>query len=201
MIEHIALTIISIYCIVKIWQILTDRIYINVEVKKEAPNESPKEPTKESSIKDESIIGTTKWQPLSKQSTQNEFTPDVDFETITPDELEQESESLATMGLNPDQQAQGVSFSELGEAVNIAKKRNPTHSEKSRSAEVFAKIEDSDLDHQLRCGDKMLNQHITRLLNERIARYNRQQNQGVDIAKPAGIDNFDISDFVEIRKT
>ncbi|MFI3306612.1 MAG: hypothetical protein R3Y68_08905 [Rikenellaceae bacterium] len=188
MIEHIALTIISIYCVVKIWQILTDRIYITVEVK----NETPQEP----STKSECIVGTTKWQPLTKRSTHNEFTPDDEFETLTSDELEQESESLATMGLNPDQQAQGVSFSELGEAVNIAKKRNPTHAEKSRFAEVFAKIEESDLDHQLRCGDKVLNQHITRLLDERMARYNRQQNQGVTVAKPAGVDNFDISDFV-----
>ncbi len=192
MIQNIAFATFAILCVVKIWQAVADRIYINIEVKKGAPTDPPKEPA----TKSECIVGTTKWQPLNKQSTQNEFTPDVDIETLTTDELEQENESLERMGFNPDQQAQGVSFNELGEAVSIAKKRNPTHAEKTQSAEVFAKIEESDLDYQLRRGDKVLNQHITRLLNERIARYNRQQSQGVEIVKPAGVDSFKLSDFV-----
>lgn len=87
----------------------------------------------------------------SEQETDSARIPDEKldeaFNSLSPDELGYSDDEPEEESDRP--RASGFSFDEIGEAVHIATKKNPSGKEQQKAREVFAELEDTELYEKL----------------------------------------------------
>ena len=113
---------------------------------------------------------------------------DEAFTNLSPDELgysddEQEEESDRP-------QASGFSFDEIGEAVHIATKKNPSGKEQQKAREVFAELEDTELYEKLMAGSTEVSIRIKGLMEIHLKKPKK------DFVIPDKLEDFNIRDYV-----
>ena len=113
---------------------------------------------------------------------------DEAFTNLSPDELgysddEQEEESDRP-------RASGFSFDEIGEAVHIATKKNPSGKEQQKAREVFAELEDTELYEKLMAGSTEVSIRIKGLMEIHLKKPKK------DFVIPDKLEDFNIWDYV-----
>lgn len=128
----------------------------------------------------------------SEQETDSARIPDEKldeaFKTLSPDELGYSDDEPEEESDRP--RASGFSFDEIGEAVHIATKKNPSGKEQQKAREVFAELEDTELYEKLMAGSTEVSIRIKGLMEIRLKKPKK------DFVIPDKLEDFNIRDYV-----
>jgi hypothetical protein len=128
----------------------------------------------------------------SEQETDSARIPDEKldeaFKTLSPDELGYSDDEPEEENDRP--RASGFSFDEIGEAVHIATKKNPSGKEQQKAREVFAELEDTELYEKLMAGSTEISIRIKGLMEIRLKKPKK------DFVIPDKLEDFNIRDYV-----
>jgi hypothetical protein len=128
----------------------------------------------------------------SEQETDSARIPDEKldeaFKTLSPDELGYSDDEPEEENDRP--RAYGFSFDEIGEAVHIATKKNPSGKEQQKAREVFAELEDTELYEKLMAGSTEISIRIKGLMEIRLKKPKK------DFVIPDKLEDFNIRDYV-----
>ena len=133
---------------------------------------------------------------LSRPAQVPEEKLDETFTSITPSELEfgedEPGEDTADK-----QRASGYSFDEIGEAVGIAGKDNPTNDEKRQAGKVFSELEGTELLEKLRKSVKVkIAGFIDFYLYDEPMTATAETKTKKELVIPTRLEDFNIRDFV-----
>ena len=128
----------------------------------------------------------------SEQETDSACIPDEKldeaFNSLSPDELGYSDDEPEDESDRP--RASGFSFDEIGEAVYIATKKNPSGKEQQKAREVFAELEDTELYEKLMAGSTEVSIRIKGLMEIRLKKPKK------DFVIPDKLEDFNIRDYV-----
>ena len=128
----------------------------------------------------------------SEQETNSARIPDEKldeaFKSLSPDELGYSDDEPEEENDRP--RASGFSFDEIGEAVHIATKKNPSGKEQQKAREVFAELEDTELYEKLMAGNTEVSIRIKGLMEIRLKKPKK------DFVIPDKLEDFNIRDYV-----
>lgn len=128
----------------------------------------------------------------SEQETDSARIPDEKldeaFKSLSPDELGYSYDEPEEESDRP--RASGFSFDEIGEAVHIATKKNPSGKEQQKAREVFAELEDTELYEKLMAGSTEVSIRIKGLMEIRLKKPKK------DFVIPDKLEDFNIRDYV-----
>ena len=128
----------------------------------------------------------------SEQETNSARIPDEKldeaFNSLSPDELGYSDDEPEEENDRP--RASGFSFDEIGEAVHIATKKNPSGKEQQKAREVFAELEDTELYEKLMAGSTEISIRIKGLMEIRLKKPKK------DFVIPDKLEDFNIRDYV-----
>ena len=128
----------------------------------------------------------------SEQETDSARIPDEKldeaFNSLSPDELGYSDDEPEEESERP--RASGFSFDEIGEAVHIATKKNPSGKEQQKAREVFAELEDTELYEKLMAGSTEVSIRIKGLMEIRLKKPKK------DFVIPDKLEDFNIRDYV-----
>ena len=128
----------------------------------------------------------------SEQETNSARIPDEKldeaFKSLSPDELGYSDDEPEEESDRP--RASGFSFDEIGEAVHIATKKNPSGKEQQKAREVFAELEDTELYEKLMAGSTEVSIRIKGLMEIRLKKPKK------DFVIPDKLEDFNIRDYV-----
>lgn len=128
----------------------------------------------------------------SEQETDSARIPDEKldeaFKSLSPDELGYSDDEPEEESDRP--RASGFSFDEIGEAVYIATKKNPSGKEQQKAREVFAELEDTELYEKLMAGSTEVSIRIKGLMEIRLKKPKK------DFVIPDKLEDFNIRDYV-----
>ena len=128
----------------------------------------------------------------SEQETDSARIPDEKldkaFKSLSPDELGYSDDEPEEESERP--RASGFSFDEIGEAVHIATKKNPSGKEQQKAREVFAELEDTELYEKLMAGNTEVSIRIKGLMEIRLKKPKK------DFVIPDKLEDFNIRDYV-----
>ena len=128
----------------------------------------------------------------SEQETDSARIPDEKldeaFKSLSPDELGYSDDEPEEENDRP--RASGFSFDEIGEAVHIATKKNPSGKEQQKAREVFAELEDTELYEKLMAGSTEISIRIKGLMEIRLKKPKK------DFVIPDKLEDFNIRDYV-----
>ena len=128
----------------------------------------------------------------SEQETASARIPDEKldeaFNSLSPDELGYSDDEPEEESDRP--RASGFSFDEIGEAVHIATKKNPSGKEQQKAREVFAELEDTELYEKLMAGNTEVSIRIKGLMEIRLKKPKK------DFVIPDKLEDFNIRDYV-----
>ena len=128
----------------------------------------------------------------SEQETDSARIPDEKldeaFNSLSPDELGYSDDEPEEESDRP--RASGFSFDEIGEAVHIATKKNPSGKEQQKAREVFAELEDTELYEKLMAGSTEISIRIKGLMEIRLKKPKK------DFVIPDKLEDFNIRDYV-----
>ena len=128
----------------------------------------------------------------SEQETNSARIPDEKldeaFKSLSPDELGYSDDEPEEENDRP--RASGFSFDEIGEAVHIATKKNPSGKEQQKAREVFAELEDTALYEKLMAGSTEVSIRIKGLMEIRLKKPKK------DFVIPDKLEDFNIRDYV-----
>lgn len=128
----------------------------------------------------------------SEQETDSARIPDEKldeaFKSLSPDELGYSDDEPEEESERP--RASGFSFDEIGEAVHIATKKNPSGKEQQKAREVFAELEDTELYEKLMAGSTEISIRIKGLMEIRLKKPKK------DFVIPDKLEDFNIRDYV-----
>lgn len=128
----------------------------------------------------------------SEQETDSARIPyeklDEAFNSLSPDELGYSDDEPEEESDRP--RASGFSFDEIGEAVHIATKKNPSGKEQQKAREVFAELEDTELYEKLMAGSTEVSIRIKGLMEIRLKKPKK------DFVIPDKLEDFNIRDYV-----
>ncbi|HIT15605.1 MAG TPA: conjugal transfer protein TraD [Candidatus Avimuribaculum pullicola] len=128
----------------------------------------------------------------SEQETDSARIPDEKldeaFNSLSPDELGYSDDEPEEESDRP--RASGFSFDEIGEAVYIATKKNPSGKEQQKAREVFAELEDTELYEKLMAGSTEVSIRIKGLMEIRLKKPKK------DFVIPDKLEDFNIRDYV-----
>ena len=113
---------------------------------------------------------------------------DEAFTNLSPDELGYSDDEPEEESDRP--RASGFSFDEIGEAVHIATKKNPSGKEQQKAREVFAELEDTELYEKLMAGNTEVSIRIKGLMEIRLKKPKK------DFVIPDKLEDFNIRDYV-----
>ena len=113
---------------------------------------------------------------------------DEAFTNLSPDELGYSDDEPEEESDRP--RASGFSFDEIGEAVHIATKKNPSGKEQQKAREVFAELEDTELYEKLMAGSTEVSIRIKGLMEIRLKKPKK------DFVIPDRLEDFNIRDYV-----
>ena len=113
---------------------------------------------------------------------------DEAFTNLSPDELGYSDDEPEEESDRP--QASGFSFDEIGEAVHIATKKNPSGKEQQKAREVFAELEDTELYEKLMAGSTEVSIRIKGLMEIHLKKPKK------DFVIPDKLEDFNIRDYV-----
>lgn len=128
----------------------------------------------------------------SEQETDSARIPDEKldeaFNSLSPDELGYSDDEPEEESDRP--RASGFSFDEIGEAVYIATKKNPSGKEQQKAREVFAELEDTELYEKLMAGSTEVSIRIKGLMEISLKKPKK------DFVIPDKLEEFNIRDYV-----
>ena len=128
----------------------------------------------------------------SEQETDSARIPDEKldkaFKSLSPDELGYSDDEPEEENDRP--RASGFSFDEIGEAVHIATKKNPSGKEQQKAREVFAELEDTELYEKLMAGSTEVSIRIKGLMEIHLKKPKK------DFVIPDKLEDFNIRDYV-----
>ena len=128
----------------------------------------------------------------SEQETDSARIPDEKldkaFKSLSPDELGYSDDEPEEESDRP--RASGFSFDEIGEAVHIATKKNPSGKEQQKAREVFAELEDTELYEKLMAGSTEVSIRIKGLMEIHLKKPKK------DFVIPDKLEDFNIRDYV-----
>lgn len=128
----------------------------------------------------------------SEQETDSARIPDEKldeaFTNLSPDELGYSDDEPEEESDRP--RASGFSFDEIGEAVHIATKKNPSSKEQQKAREVFAELEDTELYEKLMAGSTEVSIRIKGLMEIHLKKPKK------DFVIPDKLEDFNIRDYV-----
>ena len=113
---------------------------------------------------------------------------DEAFTNLSPDELGYSDDEPEEESDRP--RASGFSFDEIGEAVHIATKKNPSGKEQQKAREVFAELEDTELYEKLMAGSTEVSIRIKGLMEIHLKKPKK------DFVIPDKLEDFNIRDYV-----
>ena len=113
---------------------------------------------------------------------------DEAFTNLSPDELGYSDDEPEEECDRP--RASGFSFDEIGEAVHIATKKNPSGKEQQKAREVFAELEDTELYEKLMAGSTEVCIRIKGLMEIHLKKPKK------DFVIPDKLEDFNIRDYV-----
>lgn len=113
---------------------------------------------------------------------------DEAFTNLSPDELGYSDDEPEEESDRP--RASGFSFDEIGEAVHIATKKNPSGKEQQKAREVFAEQEDTELYEKLMAGSTEVSIRIKGLMEIHLKKPKK------DFVIPDKLEDFNIRDYV-----
>ena len=113
---------------------------------------------------------------------------DEAFTNLSPDELGYSDDEPEEESDRP--RASGFSFDEIGEAVHIATKKNPSGKEQQKAREVFAELEDTELYEKLMAGSTEVCIRIKGLMEIHLKKPKK------DFVIPDKLEDFNIRDYV-----
>ena len=113
---------------------------------------------------------------------------DEAFTNLSPDELGYSDDEPEEESDRP--RASGFSFDEIGEAVHIATKKNPSGKEQQKAREVFAELEDTELYEKLMAGSTEVSIRIKGLVEIHLKKPKK------DFVIPDKLEDFNIRDYV-----
>ena len=113
---------------------------------------------------------------------------DEAFTNLSPGELGYSDDEPEEESDRP--QASGFSFDEIGEAVHIATKKNPSGKEQQKAREVFAELEDTELYEKLMAGSTEVSIRIKGLMEIHLKKPKK------DFVIPEKLEDFNIRDYV-----
>ena len=113
---------------------------------------------------------------------------DEAFTNLSPDELGYSDDEPEEESDRP--RASGFSFDEIGEAVHIATKKNPSGKEQQKAREVFAELEDTELYEKLMAGSTEISIRIKGLMEIHLKKPKK------DFVIPDKLEDFNIRDYV-----
>ena len=153
----------------------------------------PKDSTSEKGVEmSENDITFESENKDSEQETDSARIPDVKldkaFKSLSPDELGYSDDEPEEESDRP--RASGFSFDEIGEAVHIATKKNPSGKEQQKAREVFAELEDTELYEKLMAGSTEVSIRIKGLMEIRLKKPKK------DFVIPDKLEDFNIRDYV-----
>ena len=153
----------------------------------------PKESTPEKGVEmSENDITFESENKDSEQETNSARIPDEKldeaFKSLSPDELGYSDDEPEEENDRP--RASGFSFDEIGEAVHIATKKNPSGKEQQKAREVFAELEDTELYEKLMAGSTEVSIRIKGLMEIRLKKPKK------DFVIPDKLEDFNIRDYV-----
>ena len=128
----------------------------------------------------------------SEQETDSARIPDEKldeaFTNLSLDELGYSDDEPEEESDRP--RASGFSFDEIGEAVHIATKKNPSGKEQQKAREVFAELEDTELYEKLMAGSTEVSIRIKGLMEIHLKKPKK------DFVIPDKLEDFNIRDYV-----
>ena len=153
----------------------------------------PKDSTSEKGVEmSENDITFDSENKDSEQETGSARIPDEKldeaFKSLSPDELGYSDDEPEEENDRP--RASGFSFDEIGEAVHIATKKNPSGKEQQKAREVFAELEDTELYEKLMAGSTEVSIRIKGLMEIRLKKPKK------DFVIPDKLEDFNIRDYV-----
>ena len=153
----------------------------------------PKDSTSEKGVEmSENDITFDSENKDSEQETGSARIPDEKldeaFNSLSPDELGYSDDEPEEESDRP--RASGFSFDEIGEAVHIATKKNPSGKEQQKAREVFAELEDTELYEKLMAGNTEVSIRIKGLMEIRLKKPKK------DFVIPDKLEDFNIRDYV-----
>ena len=153
----------------------------------------PKDSTSEKGVEvSENDITFESENKDSEQETGSARIPDEKldeaFKSLSPDELGYSDDEPEEESDRP--RASGFSFDEIGEAVYIATKKNPSGKEQQKAREVFAELEDTELYEKLMAGSTEVSIRIKGLMEIRLKKPKK------DFVIPDKLEDFNIRDYV-----
>lgn len=153
----------------------------------------PKDSTSEKGVEmSENDITFESENKDSEQETESARIPDEKldeaFKSLSPDELGYSDDEPEEENDRP--RASGFSFDEIGEAVHIATKKNPSGKEQQKAREVFAELEDTELYEKLMAGSTEISIRIKGLMEIRLKKPKK------DFVIPDKLEDFNIRDYV-----
>ena len=153
----------------------------------------PKDSTSEKGVEmSENDITFESENKDSEQETNSARIPDEKldeaFKSLSPDELGYSDDEPEEESDRP--RASGFSFDEIGEAVHIATKKNPSGKEQQKAREVFAELEDTELYEKLMAGNTEVSIRIKGLMEIRLKKPKK------DFVIPDKLEDFNIRDYV-----
>ena len=153
----------------------------------------PKDSTSEKGVEmSENDITFESENKDSEQETDSARIPDEKldkaFKSLSPDELGYSDDEPEEESERP--RASGFSFDEIGEAVHIATKKNPSGKEQQKAREVFAELEDTELYEKLMAGSTEVSIRIKGLMEIRLKKPKK------DFVIPDKLEDFNIRDYV-----
>lgn len=113
---------------------------------------------------------------------------DEAFTNLSPDDLGYSDDEPEEDSDRP--RASGFSFDEIGEAVHIATKKNPSGKEQQKAREVFAELEDTELYEKLMAGSTEVSIRIKGLMEIHLKKPKK------DFVIPEKLEDFNIRDYV-----
>ena len=113
---------------------------------------------------------------------------DEAFTNLSTDELGYSDDEPEEESDRP--RASGFSFDEIGEAVHIATKKNPSGKEQQKAREVFAELEDTELYEKLMAGSTEVSIRIKGLMEIHLKKPKK------DFVIPDKLEDFNIRDYV-----
>lgn len=113
---------------------------------------------------------------------------DEAFTNLSPDDLGYSDDEPEEESDRP--RASGFSFDEIGEAVHIATKKNPSGKEQQKAREVFAELEDTELYEKLMAGSTEVSIRIKGLMEIHLKKPKK------DFVIPEKLEDFNIRDYV-----
>ena len=153
----------------------------------------PKDSTSEKGVEmSENDITFESENEDSEQETDSARIPDEKldeaFKSLSPDELGYSDDEPEEESDRP--RASGFSFDEIGEAVHIATKKNPSGKEQQKAREVFSELEDTELYEKLMTGSTEVSIRIKGLMEIRLKKPKK------DFVIPDKLEDFNIRDYV-----